>query len=178
MPKYIAFLRAINVGGHTVKMDYLRTLFEEQGFAKVETFIASGNVIFDSTARSTKTLESKIETYLQEKLGYAVATMIRSTAELAQVAAYRPFSEAELNGDGNALYVAFLRDTPAHEAQQKMLAMRTAVDEFHFNGREMYWLCRTKFNDSMFKGNLEKILGMSVTVRNSTTIRKMAAKYA
>ncbi len=45
MPKYIAFLRAINVGGHTVKMDYLRVLFETLGFSDVETFIASGNVI-------------------------------------------------------------------------------------------------------------------------------------
>jgi uncharacterized protein (DUF1697 family) len=177
MPKYIAFLRAINVGGHTVKMDYLRTLFEEQGFTHVETFIASGNVIFDSTARSTKTLEQKIETYLQEKLGYAVATMIRSTADLAQVAAYQPFSEADLNGDEHRLYVAFLRDTPAGEAQEKLLAMRTAVDEFHFSGREMYWLCRTRFSDSLFKGNLEKILGMAATLRNSTTVKKMAAKY-
>ncbi|HXW01123.1 MAG TPA: DUF1697 domain-containing protein, partial [Anaerolineae bacterium] len=54
LPKYIAFLRAINVGGHTVKMDYLRRLFEEMGFSKVETFIASGNVIFEAVAKSTK----------------------------------------------------------------------------------------------------------------------------
>lgn len=178
MPKYIAFLRAINVGGHTVKMDYLRTLFAEIGFANVETFIASGNVIFDSTARNTKPLEARVEKHLQEKLGYAVATMIRSTAELATVAAYRPFSEAELTADGHGLHIAFLRDTPAGETQQKMLGLQTAVDEFHFNGREMYWLCRGRFSDSLFKGNLEKILGMPATVRNSTTVKKMAAKYS
>jgi uncharacterized protein (DUF1697 family) len=48
MPKYVAFLRAINVGGRTVKMGHLRSLFEAMGFSNVETFIASGNVIFDS----------------------------------------------------------------------------------------------------------------------------------
>src|SRR5215211_2292119 len=85
MPKYIAFLRAINVGGHTVKMDYLRTLFEDLGLMNVETFIASGNVIFDSPARRPKALEQKIETFLKEKFGYAVATFIRSAAELAVV---------------------------------------------------------------------------------------------
>ncbi len=178
MPKYIAFLRAINVGGHTVKMAYLRTLFEDLGFANVETFIASGNVIFNASTKNPKTLEQKIEKYLQEKLGYAVATLIRSASEVATVAAYKPFSEAELSREGNRLYIAFLRETPGDEAQQKMLSMKTAVDEFHFNGREMYWLCRTTFSDSLFKGNLEKILGMPATVRNSTSVKKIAEKYA
>ncbi len=49
MPTYVAFLRAINVGGHNVKMEVLRALFEAQGYADVATFIASGNVIFHLT---------------------------------------------------------------------------------------------------------------------------------
>ena len=69
MPKYVAFLRAINVGGHTVKMDQLRRLFEALGFSDVQTFIASGNVIFDSKSKSTKALEKKIEKYLQDCTG-------------------------------------------------------------------------------------------------------------
>ena len=59
MPKFVAFLRAINVGGHLVKMDELRGLFEALGFSNVETFIASGNVIFDSKATNVKSLERK-----------------------------------------------------------------------------------------------------------------------
>ena len=70
--KYVAFLRAINVGGHTVKMDHLRNLFESMGFANVETFIASGNVIFDSKTKSTAALEMEIENQLQAALGYEV----------------------------------------------------------------------------------------------------------
>src|SRR6185503_16055156 len=70
MPKYIAFLKAINVGGHIVKMDYLRQLFEEMGFSNVKTFIASGNVIFDSASKSGKTMEKKIEEFLHSRLGY------------------------------------------------------------------------------------------------------------
>jgi len=87
MPKYVAFLRAINVGGHTVKMDHLRLIFEAMGLKNVETFIASGNVIFDSTAKNSKALESKIEEFLQERLGYQVATFIRSTSEVGNIAA-------------------------------------------------------------------------------------------
>ncbi|MBA3354552.1 MAG: DUF1697 domain-containing protein [Pyrinomonadaceae bacterium] len=52
MPKYVAFLRAINVGGHIVKMDHLRQLFEALGFSNVDTFITSGNVIFDSMSNA------------------------------------------------------------------------------------------------------------------------------
>jgi uncharacterized protein (DUF1697 family) len=57
MSRYIAFLRAINVGGHTVKMDILRQQFEALGFSNVETFIASGNVIFETMAKNGRTLE-------------------------------------------------------------------------------------------------------------------------
>lgn len=122
MPKYVAFLRAINVGGHTVKMDYLRSLFAALGLANVETFIASGNVIFDSTSKSTKGLEKKIESYLQETLGYAVATFIRSTSELAAIADYQPFSDAELSAEGHTLYVGFMAASPSSTVKKPAVA--------------------------------------------------------
>ena len=68
--KYAAFLRAINVGGHIVKMDRLRTLFEAAGFRGAETFIASGNVVFESSRKSAGDLERAIETHLKKALGY------------------------------------------------------------------------------------------------------------
>jgi uncharacterized protein (DUF1697 family) len=68
MTRYIAFLRAINVGGHNVKMDYLRELFESLGYVNVQTFIASGNVIFDSPTEDARTLEKEIEDHLSSTL--------------------------------------------------------------------------------------------------------------
>ena len=114
MPKYVALLRAINVGGHTVKMDRLRFLFESLGLLNVETFIASGNVIFDSKSKNTKVLQKKIESYLLETLGYEVATFIRSTSELVDVARYKPFLAEELETKGNVLYIGFLDDLPSN----------------------------------------------------------------
>ncbi|HEV7683404.1 MAG TPA: DUF1697 domain-containing protein [Pyrinomonadaceae bacterium] len=178
MPKYVAFLRAINVGGHTVKMDYLRTLFEALGFTNVETFIASGNVIFDSPSRSSKALEKRIEASLELTLGYAVATFIRSTSELAEVASHKPFSHAEVSA-AHALYVGFFATTPTDAAKQKLLALDLKSDRFHLNGRELYWLARTSFSDSEFSGaRLEKTLGLPATLRNVTTVKKLAAKYS
>jgi uncharacterized protein (DUF1697 family) len=60
MPKHIAFLRAINVGGHIVKMDHLRRLFEALELAEVETFIASGNVIFEAATLRNATTVKKL----------------------------------------------------------------------------------------------------------------------
>jgi uncharacterized protein (DUF1697 family) len=179
MPKYVAFLRAINVGGHTVKMDQLRGLFEALGFGNVETFIASGNVIFDSQSKNTKAVEQKVGKHLQTSLGYEVATFVRAISELAAIADYRPFSDADREAPGHGLYVVFLADPPSAEAKQKLLSCSSQVDEFHVSGREVYWLRRGKFSDSEFSGpRLEKMLGMRATARNSTTVRKLAAKYA
>lgn len=178
-PRYIALLRAINVGGHTVKMDQLRKLFETLGLANVETFIASGNVIFDAPAEDTRTLEKRIERHLQQSLGYEVITFIRSAPELAAVATYQPFAAAELAEASNSLYVAFLTDQPGDTAQQKLMAFRNEIDDFHIHKREAYWLCRRKMNGSVFSGALlEKTLGVPATMRNVTTIKKLAAKYA
>lgn len=178
MTRFIAFLRAINVGGRNVKMDRLRKLFESLGLSNVETFIASGNVIFDSPAKHAETLEREIEGHLQESLGYEVATFMRSVSELADVAYYQPFATSELDKESNSLYIAFLPTPPSGEAQQKLMAFRTEVDDFHVHGREVYWLCRKKFSESAFSGALlEKTIGMPATMRNATTVKKLAAKY-
>ena len=83
--RYIAFLRGINLGGHNVKMDRLRVLFEELGLGDVTTFIASGNVIFDSDERDADTLADRIEAHLAQALGYDVPTFLRTDVELARV---------------------------------------------------------------------------------------------
>jgi uncharacterized protein (DUF1697 family) len=178
MQCYIAFLRAINVGGHTVKMDQLRSLFAELEFANVETFIASGNVIFEAGAKQPQALERQIEAHLRQALGYAVATFIRTPAELAAVAAYQPFPPAALDAAGSSLYVGFLPAPPADEAQRKVIALSTEIDEFHIHQREFYWLARQGMGRSTISGALiEKTLGMQGTIRNITTVRKLAAKY-
>ena len=179
MSKYVAFLRAINVGGHTVKMDELRRLFEALGFSNVETFIASGNVIFDAKSKNTKALERKIETHLKQSLGYEVVTFVRTLSEVADIAAYKPFDDSELEADGNALYIAFTTDEPSTESKRKLLTFMTGVDDFQVYGREVYWLSRKKIGESKFSGaQLERTLGMPATIRNANTVKRLVAKYS
>ncbi len=125
MPRYVAFLRAINVGGRNVKMDRLREVFESLGFTNVETFIASGNVIFEWQDQDTRALERQIEARLLESLGYHVDTFIRSSQELADVIAYQPFPHAELESDETTLYISFLPETPGGDVQQRILDLQT-----------------------------------------------------
>lgn len=178
MTRYIAFLRAINVGGHTVKMDALRQLFESFGFSKVETFIASGNVIFRSTAENAATLESEISSGLQDALGYEVATFIRTDAELAQIAAHQAFQQPELDA-AEAFNIAFLAQPLGPEAMQKLMALTTDIDRFAVHNREVYWLCQKKQSESTFSNAvLEKKLGVKATIRGMKTINKITDKLA
>ena len=178
MPKYIAFLRAINVGGHTVKMDELRRVFEQCGFTNVETFIASGNVIFDASSKSTKALEKKIEAALLKAFGYEVHTFLRTPSQLTDVHNYKPFPVAELKHESSVLYVGFLSESPAKTAVDKVKQLQTPGDALHVNDVEIYWLCRTSFSQSQINGaRLEKALGMRTTLRNITTVKRLVAKY-
>ena len=180
MQRYAAFLRAINVGGHTVRMERLRALFSEMGFSDVSTVVASGNVIFRARAKSAAPLEDRIEHHLRDALGYDVAAFLRSAPEVAALARYEPFPRADLDVEGSRLFVVFFQVTLSDDIRRKLDSMRTATDDFHVAGREAYWLCRTRMSDSIVfkKGLLDKVIGIPGTSRNITTVRKIAALMA
>jgi uncharacterized protein (DUF1697 family) len=173
--RYVAFLRGINLGKRRVKMDHLRDLFQALKFTNVSTFIASGNVLFDATDADAAGVETRIEAHLHQALGYEVETFVRTAAELAAVAAFRPFAAEEMEAPGRTLHVGFLRDAPGDAAAEKLLALRTAVDDFHVHGRELYWLCRGNFSDSLVPWPVVAKAVGTATVRNVTTVRKLAA---
>ncbi len=176
MPRYIAFLRGINVGGHTVTMDRLKQLFEELQYVNVETFIASGNVIFETPKRTAKALETQIERRLQAALGYAVPTFLRTPAELASIAAHPAFPPSDVAA-AHAIHVSFLREPPPDIAA-RMAALRTDVNEFHLHGRELYWLCRVKILETKVSAAvLGKAFPVVSTSRNINTIHRLVAKY-
>lgn len=175
--RYVAFLRAINVGGHIVKMDQLRKLFETMGFTDVSTFIASGNVIFDSSSKSGPALEKKISTALEKALGYPVATFVRTEAEIAQIAEHNPYKPAELSE--GSLFVMLLSDVVSASQKKVIASMETPVDALRVNQREVYWRALKNFRDAQFSpAKMEKTLGKPATFRNITTMRKIAAILA
>lgn len=171
MTRYLAFLRAINVGGRTVKMADLRRHFEQAGLTEVETFIASGNVLFSSAEQDAARLEEHIERNLEQALGYRVDTFVRTPAELACVAAELPFG-----GDCPGFYVAFLKAAPEPDFEARLLARQSEVDRFSLRGRELFWHCSVSSHLSSFSGAaLEKLLGGPATMRNRNTVLRLVS---
>ncbi len=178
MPRFIAFLRAINAGyGRTVKMRVLRELFESLGFSDVETFIASGNVVFDSRIKNTRALERKIEAGLREALYYPVAVFIRTQAELIEIANYEPFPPQKLSGSPD-LNVIFLLNPPDARVSQQVSALSTGTAEFCVHGRQVYWLRHRNQAGEVFPGLLlDKTLPQPFTIRSMRTVQRMTLKY-
>ncbi|HEX3581624.1 MAG TPA: DUF1697 domain-containing protein [Thermoanaerobaculia bacterium] len=164
LPHYVAFLRALNVGGTSViKMDDLRRQFEKLGFTNVKTVLASGNVLFDAKGSApalTKAIAS---------IGYTAC--VRTRADVLRIAEYDPFG----GKDPDQLYISFLEKKPAPENVERLLA--SGPDQFHVDGTEAYWF-RRRDAAQLPSGNVfEKILGVKATMRGVKTIRRIAAIF-
>jgi len=174
---FFAFLRAINAGrGRTVRMEVLREVFESLNFSGVATFLASGNVVFETKAKDIRRLEKKIERGLRDALGYHVPVFIRTDSELKEIAALEPFRRSQLHGAG--VNIIFLADNLAERAKAKAMALRSKTDDFSIRGREIYWRRRRKPGTSLFSTvPLEKVLREPFTIRSANTIRNLVAKF-
>ncbi|MDQ6940661.1 MAG: DUF1697 domain-containing protein [Verrucomicrobiota bacterium] len=177
--RYIAFLRAINVGKRQVKMARLRQLFEECGLKKVETFIASGNLLFETPSQNEEALRKKIEKHLQASLGFEVVVFLRNKNEMAAIADYRAFTAPETKGKDARVFVGFLSTAPGKEAVASLTSCSDKLNKFRVHGCELYWLARGNILESGFYGpRLEKTIGMRTTLRNINTVQRLAAKLA
>jgi uncharacterized protein (DUF1697 family) len=178
MPRYIAFLRAINVGGHNVPMEALRGHFTRMGFKNVETFIASGNVIFETASKDRETMEKNIEAQLLKALDYEVKTFLRTPPEVTAITQYQPFDAKVIKAAG-AFCVGFLKAPLDAAARKALMELKTDIDDFATHGREFYWLCKVKQSDSKFSNALmERKLKITATLRGVNTVVKLAEKYA
>ena len=178
MSRCIAFLRAVNVGGRTVKMDALKAEFEALALTNVSTFIASGNVVFETRARDLGVLEQKIEKQLHGAFGFEVHSFIRSMTELSAIATCRPFDPREL--ESAASFVVGFVARPFDAAQQKIvMRFDNELDAFHAQGRELYWMSRNKQSESKFSNAaFERALGLRATLRGINTLQRIVALHA
>ena len=174
--KHVAFLRAVNVGGRYVRKEALTRAFSVLPVQNVETFIASGNVIFDAPARRAGGLERAAERALARTLGFDVDTFIRSMAELERIGPHGPFAANDLIA-GATLYVGFIRSSLDENAASLVRASSGPSHEFRLVGRELFWLRRPSGEDRLSSPPLEKLLGVRATFRNIRTVRRLVEKY-
>ena len=177
MPQFFAFLRAVNAGPPRVtRMSVLRQTFESLGFYGVTTFLASGNVVFETRAKDVGHLEKRIERGLSQALGYSVPVFIRTRAELRKIAASEPFdTPAIVDPDVNIILLAHYLDK---KARAKLMALATETDAFRVHGREIYWWRRKRPSTALFSAvPLVKALRVPFTIRSISTIKKLTAKW-
>src|SRR5918911_5295895 len=110
--RYVAFLRAINIGGRRVKNDELRAAVEAIGFDHVKLFRASGNVVFDGGGDAHAQVTERLERGLEEALGYEVVAFVRDADEVRAIAAAEPFAPDVVAASGGKLQIDFLAEPP------------------------------------------------------------------
>lgn len=165
MTTYIALLRAVNVGGTgKLSMLDLQSWCTELGFHRVETYIASGNVVFDSDLPAPK-VQAQLEKRLQSHAGKAVGTFVRTAAEMRAVLEKNPFSDRE----PRLTYAFFLHEPPPEDA---LTAVRGRDhEEIRLGRREIYVF----YPDGMGQSKLKIPGAASGTARNLNTVAKLVA---
>ncbi|HLH48524.1 MAG TPA: DUF1697 domain-containing protein [Roseiarcus sp.] len=164
MTAFVALLRAVNVGGTgKLPMSELKAMCEAAGFAKVRTYIASGNVAFESRL-TEKEAKAALENRLKAYAGKPVGVLVRTAAEMKAVVKDNPFPKAAPNRT-----VAIFLDEPA---PADALAHATGVknEEMRLGRREIY----VHYGDGMGESRLKIPAASSGTARNMNTIAKLA----
>ena len=174
MTRYVAFLRAVNVGGRVVKMEELKRLFAMPGIKNIATYIQSGNVIFDSAA-GKNALKEKIEKKLLKELHYEVQVFLKTFDDLGAIISSNPYTEKELAG--HDLHVSMLSGTPDNEGLAFVQNFIAPLEQIRVSGAEAYILVPSKSfgNSKLDKVNLERKLKVSSTTRNWNTMNKILA---
>lgn len=171
--RYVALLRGINVGGKSlVRMADLKDCVEELGYEDVSTFIASGNVLFETSERDAAKLESTLERAIERRFGLPITVVVRSRAEFRRIVAAIP--RRWVGNDGVRVNVAFVRRALDGRKLARQLEPREGVDELVATKSALIWATR---RDALTRSGLQKLIGSAaykdLTVRNLNTTLKL-----
>jgi uncharacterized protein (DUF1697 family) len=173
MTQYIALLRGINVGGHNIRMQALRPLFEELGLKNVRTYIQSGNVFFGTSEPDAVRLAGRIESHLEKAFGYEVAVFLRTIPELEAVLAAGPFRKLKVTPDMR-LCVVFAADPIRSDLQLPLFSPKKDMQIVQTRQREAYVVWHIKNGrPPSSQGFLDSALGKRTTTRFFHTAAKI-----
>lgn len=175
MTQYVALLGSINVGGNRLKMDELKAALEDDGFEKVATVVASGNVLFEHDKVSDAALERRIAQVVKDRFGIDSFAVVRSKTELRSAIEGNPFGR-----DGEAKYVhTIFLDGPLDRAAFEDFANgydgpeRLAAGDREFYVDFCEGVARSKLDPAMKKAKLVK---GRATARNLRSLQRMLDK--
>lgn len=176
MVTYISILRGINVGGNRIiKMADLKVLLTDLGFLNVQTYIQSGNIVFQFSETNEKTLEEMIQLAIKKQYDFDVPTLVKGIAELKEIVAQNPFLQNE-SIDLAHLHVTFLDLIPDQEKLDALANGDYKADEFALIDKSIYVHCpngygTTKLTNTFFENKLK----VAATTRNWKTTNELIA---
>ena len=175
MAKYITILRGINVGGNRkILMKDLKVLFEKMGLSKVDTYIQSGNVVFESDQKeSSADLEMRIQQAIAETFGFDVPVIVRTADEWAMSIGNNPFWK-EKDADIDRLHLTCLKEVPSPELLEKIKLFQFLPDRYEIIGRDVFIFCAAGYGTSKLTNPFfESKLKTPATTRNWKTVMKL-----
>jgi uncharacterized protein (DUF1697 family) len=172
MARFVAMLRGVNVGGNVLKMDRLRELCDEIGFKNTQTYVQSGNLVFDSD-HPQSALCSLIEKRLAGETRLPVSAILRTPTELEKIISGNPFLK-EKRIDLSKLHVTFLAKPAGKDAVSRLAAINAGADRFRVVDKEIYLHCPNGYGETKLSNNvLQKVVGVNATTRNWNTVNKL-----
>jgi len=170
MAAYIAMLRGVNVTGHnTIKMEVLRGLCQGLGFRNVETYVQSGNIVFQALLENPEAISKRIGETVLRSFGFDTPVLVRTSKEIGNVIASNPFLK-EKGIDSSKLHVTFLSETAQKGSEKKLETLATNPDRFYPASHEIYLYCPGGYGRTRLSNNaIEKALSVEATTRNWKT---------
>ncbi|WP_426560941.1 DUF1697 domain-containing protein [Angustibacter sp. McL0619] len=170
MAVWVAFLRGINVGGNRkLPMAELRSLCEEAGLTDVRTYIASGNLVFSSTMRSSAKVRELIEQRIEEHFGFPVVVVVRTPKQLREVVDGLPFDDAD------HAHVSFMVSGSERAATEELQEALINDARLEVVGDHAYLLVPNGLGQGFLRPGADRKFGKVGTVRNWRTVGKVLA---
>ena len=172
---YLSLLRGINVSGQKkIKMADLKGLYESLGFARVVTYIQSGNVLFDANEADPADLQTRLEHAIAGHFGFEVPVIIRTAAELERAICDCPFDAIDVAEEGTQYLVTFLGGEPDAAGIDKLQPFVQDSESLVLRGQSVYLHCPRGYGRSKLSNSLlENKLGVAATTRNWKTLCKL-----
>jgi uncharacterized protein (DUF1697 family) len=177
MQTYIALLRGINVGGHhKLPMKALRGLLENLGLQNVQTYIQSGNVVFQSQEADTEELASQISAAIEKHHGFEPRILILTAAEMETAVRANPFPEAE--AEPKSLHLFFLVAIPDSPDLARLDELKNDNEQFELIDKVFYLHAPDGIGRSKLVEKVGKYINVSMTARNWRTVSKIMEMVA
>ena len=174
MARFVAFLRAVNVGKRTVAMATARQALEDLGFADVGSYVNSGNLLFTATG-PVSDHEVAIRARLEAVYGFELTTFVRTAAQVRELVGFRPFGDIAA-GHTHFGLLPLTRLTGTEKRAVEGLS--NDHDEVVVHGRDVHWLIRSRSTETTLGPKHWKaaLPNNPTTARNMTMLTKLAER--